>query len=215
MMPTRLSAALLPATLFAGEPFAAVDDPCPTQADDPLSPSAAEEDPDPPGDRLAVALSLHVADCDPPLADWLPGALSAVAAEAGVVGRLSVAVVDDDEMAGLHATYHHDPTTTDVLTFDLTDGGAGGRVDGDVVVCLDEAARQAAARGRPTRDEALLYALHGLLHLAGEDDTDPAGFERMHRREDALLTAAGYGPIFSDGAGPGRDTAPTGGVDPT
>ena len=53
----------------------------------------------------------------------------------------------------------------------------------------------------------------GLLHLLGEDDHDDDAFERMHHREDQLLTAMGLGPVFrsrsADGqAMPGEELIP-------
>jgi probable rRNA maturation factor len=164
-------------------------------------------------DALIVDLNLQVADVDPPLAGWLDTQLARLARLAGATGELAVTVVDDATMADLHERYKNVPGTTDVLTFDLRDepdtpdapdesdpaAGAVPRVEGDVVVCLDEAARQSAARGHPVRVELLLYAVHGLLHLLGEDDQTPEQADRMHRREDALLEAAGFGAVFDTG----------------
>ncbi|MEM6854796.1 MAG: rRNA maturation RNase YbeY, partial [Planctomycetota bacterium] len=70
------------------------------------------------------------------------------------------------------------------------------QIDGDVVICRDEAERQAAVRGHDARVELLLYAVHGLMHLLGEDDLDDANYQRMHEREDRLLTQMGFGPVF-------------------
>jgi hypothetical protein len=53
--------------------------------------------------------------------------------------------------------------------------------------------------------ELLLYALHGMLHLAGFDDRTARGFATMHRTEDDILTRLGVGPVFSaPGKGPSR-----------
>jgi len=80
----------------------------------------------------------------------------------------------------------------------IPDGySAQDHVQGDLVICMDEAARQAVSRGHETRLEVLLYAVHGLLHLLGYDDHNPQDAEAMHRREDELLTAIGYGPVYS------------------
>jgi len=149
-------------------------------------------------------------DVEPPLRGWLARELRRLIT-LGELGPLAVhvRVVDDAEMGRLHERYRGEAGTTDVLTFDLRDQPQEP-IEGDVVVCLDEARRQAARRGHATRLEVLLYALHGLLHLAGEDDHDPAGFERMHRREDELLTAAGHGAVFRPG-----ETAPAGPRPPT
>jgi probable rRNA maturation factor len=67
---------------------------------------------------------------------------------------------------------------------------------GEVVLCVDEAARQAAEQGHTVAEELLLYAVHGLLHLCGYDDRTPADFAVMHAREDEILTHIGVGRLF-------------------
>ena len=177
------------------------------------SPSGDEPEssaPEPPGGEpqddlsesactLTIDIELDVPDCDPPIQGWLAEALMRLAGLAGVSrGRLGLAVVGDDQMSQMHQQYCDIAGTTDVLTFDMRDEAKGNpsAVDGDIVICLDEAARQAKQRGHDVRLEALLYALHGLMHLLGEDDHDEAAYRQMHRREDDLLTRAGFGPLF-------------------
>ena len=143
-----------------------------------------------------VVFNLHTHDTDPPLLGWIQPLLEQTLALAQVAqGQLGVTVVHDPEMTDLHVRYCDKPGTTDVLTFDLRDD-PGDPLEGDVVICLDEAARQASERGHAVRDEVLLYAIHGLMHLLGEDDHDPQAYQRMHQREDELLTALGVGPRF-------------------
>ncbi len=133
------------------------------------------------------------------LADRAAGALAAL----GASGSLRVRLVSDAEMRQAHADYLGDPDTTDVITFDLADGGAsrGEPLDVDLLVCLDEARRQGARRGTDTAREALLYIVHGVLHALGFNDTDEAAAAAMHAREDEVLTAIGVGPVFAP-AGP-------------
>jgi probable rRNA maturation factor len=69
-------------------------------------------------------------------------------------------------------------------------------LDGEVVVCVPHARREARSRGTDPQDELLLYALHGVLHLSGHDDTTPRGYRRMHRLEDRILREIGVGPVF-------------------
>lgn len=156
-----------------------------------------------------VRLDLRTADVRPPLAGWLDRQLARIAALAGLSGgQINLVVVDDRFMRNLHQRYLGASTVTDVLTFDLRDAAQAwpadpeapdgvDRVDADVVICLEEARRQARRRGHDTRTEALLYAVHGMLHLLGERDQDPHGARRMHQREDELLSEAGIGPVFT------------------
>ena len=149
-------------------------------------------------------MSVDVQPCDtcpPGIAAFVTEQLEKLAAAAGVEsGTLSVAVVDDATMSDLHQRYRHEAGTTDVLTFDLRDDPSTQPLEGEVVVCWDEALRQSAAHGHEPRLELLLYCLHGLLHLLGEDDVTPDGYDRMHDREDELLRAVGLPAAFHTAA---------------
>ena len=167
--------------------------------DSPAAQPASPEDQDAATvSSAAVDFSLQTADTQPPAAGWLDTKLLEALKLSGVrTGQLDVTLIDDAEMCRLHAEYCEDPTTTDVLTFDLKAPGApADHVEGDLALCRDEAQRQATARGHDARTELLLYAVHGLMHLLGEDDHDDADYQRMHAREDALLTQMGLGPVF-------------------
>jgi probable rRNA maturation factor len=122
---------------------------------------------------------------------------------------LSVAFVDDAAMTELHGRLLGDPSPTDVLTFDL--GGADparkATVCGELVIDVEHAARAAVEHDTDVRGELMLYLVHGLLHLDGYDDKTPAGFRRMHRREDELLDAFGVGRVFSVGQAAARRRA--------
>ena len=135
---------------------------------------------------------------DPPLGGWIEPLLVQIAHQAGLSeGHLTVALVDDAEMADLNREFRRRDRTTDVLTFDLRQPAGIGPVEADVVICLDEAVRQSRIRGHEVRLEVLLYAVHGLLHLMGYDDADPDESARMHRREDELLVGVGLPAIYA------------------
>ena len=111
--------------------------------------------------------------------------------------ELSLALVSDARMAELHVRFMGIAGPTDVLTFELDHDARGRVTSGEVVVCVPEARRQAKTRGIELRLELLLYALHGMLHLCGFDDRTERGVRTMHRREDDILTALGFGPVFA------------------
>lgn len=131
----------------------------------------------------------------------LTQAIAAWFARSGVRGEFRVAVVNDDRMARLHAQHKGEPATTDVLTFDLSE--EAGTLDTDIVVCADEARRQAHARGHGLAEELALYIVHGILHCTGYDDHDEEGdfgADAMHAREDEILTAIGAGIVYASRA---------------
>jgi len=121
------------------------------------------------------------------------------AALAGEVDRpclLSVAFMDDQESAALHGEHFDDPTTTDVMSFPdgATDPDTGRMQLGDLAICVDVAERQARLRGTTIGEELLLYLLHGLLHLLGYDDVDPADQAEMWQQQRHLLALVGHDP---------------------
>jgi probable rRNA maturation factor len=111
--------------------------------------------------------------------------------------KISFVFVGDDEMADLNEKHLGHQGPTDVLTFDLRDDGSpGGAVEGEIVVSVDTAAREAAARGHSRDAELALYAVHGVLHLLGYDDGTKEQAARMHEVEDRVFTALGLAPVF-------------------
>lgn len=115
----------------------------------------------------------------------------------GAPRELSVMIVTDATMARLHKQFLNIAGPTDVLTFEIERTGKGKVVSGEIVVCLGEARRQARERKIPASHELLLYVVHGMLHLSGFDDVTRAGYEKMHREEDRILTRLGIGQVFS------------------
>ena len=111
-------------------------------------------------------------------------------------GEIRARLIGDAEMAELHGRHMADATTTDVLTFDHAPDAAAP-LDVDLALCVDEARRQADARGGPVERELLLYFIHGALHCMGYDDADEASAAAIHAREDETLTAIGVGPVYA------------------
>jgi probable rRNA maturation factor len=128
---------------------------------------------------------------------WLRARTIDALAHLRCTGEVRVRVISDEEMTQAHERWMNDPTTTDVLTFDM--GTTDRRLDVDIVVCLDEAKRQADARGHEPERELLLYVVHAVLHCLGHDDHDDEAAARMHRLEDATLKAIGVGATYASG----------------
>jgi probable rRNA maturation factor len=135
----------------------------------------------------------------PLLRRYIPRAHAALAARSrrGLPLRdMSIALVNDARMAELHQEFMSIPGPTDVLTFPLDHDARGRVTSGEVVICVPYARRIAKERKIPADREVLLYAIHGMLHLLGYDDRNPAAYRTMHRTEDELLTKLGIGPLF-------------------
>jgi probable rRNA maturation factor len=112
----------------------------------------------------------------------------AVAAEGIKQAEIGILLVDDRRIAKLHGEWFDDPTPTDVITFDLS---AGGALAGDIAVSTETARRMARDLGWTPRQEVAYYVVHGLLHLTGYDDRTPADRRAMRARERAVMKAIG------------------------
>lgn len=113
----------------------------------------------------------------------------AIAALGHGAAEITVAIVDDTEIAALHDRWMGLPDPTDVLTFDLS--GCEGDFAGDIVVSAETAQRVARDLGWQPREEFAYYVVHGLLHLSGFDDVTPGKRRRMRRKEREVMVALG------------------------
>lgn len=170
----------------------------PETAEPPSRQRSGEEGPEDPSDRprrhpLEFDLTDATGRLRPADASWLRDRAAEAGARLGCRGEVRIRIVTDPEMAAAHQRLMGVSGTTDVITSNL---GDGAELDGDLLICLDEAARQASARGHGAREELLLYIVHGLLHCLGHDDHDEAAAARMHALEDQTLEAIGVGAVF-------------------
>ena len=109
--------------------------------------------------------------------------------------RLSVSYVGLDEMARLHIEHMSEPGATDVLSFPMDELRAPAEGEsaepgelGDIVICPDFAAAQAAEAGQPVADELDLLLCHGILHLLGHDHAEPEEHRVMFDLQGQLLS---------------------------
>ena len=105
--------------------------------------------------------------------------------------ELDVRFVGDRAMARANAEFVGHEGTTDVITFsyfDDPDSLFPGEAAVELIICIDAALREGAAREDSSYSrEMVLYFVHGLLHSAGEDDLSPGPRRRMRRREREVL----------------------------
>ncbi len=100
--------------------------------------------------------------------------------------QLGVLLVGEREMIQLNETFLHHAGSTDVITFDYAAGDSSG-LDGELVLCVDEAVRQAKRFRTSWQKELIRYLTHGLLHCLGHDDATPTQRRKMKVVENALV----------------------------
>ncbi|MDR0365439.1 MAG: rRNA maturation RNase YbeY [Bifidobacteriaceae bacterium] len=108
--------------------------------------------------------------------------------------ELAISFVDPATMADLHVRFLDEEGPTDVMSFpmdELRPGDAGSTsaegILGDVVICPDVAAVQAAEAGHSIEDEMLVLATHGILHLLGFDHATEADQKEMYGLQRKLV----------------------------
>ena len=108
--------------------------------------------------------------------------------------RLGITYVGLSEMEQLHIEHMDEPGATDVLSFPMDElrapePGESARPGelGDIVICPEFAAEQAAAAGVSTEAELELLLCHGILHLLGHDHAEPEEHKVMFDLQAQLL----------------------------
>jgi probable rRNA maturation factor len=107
------------------------------------------------------------------------------------------------EVTRVNEAYLGHKGSTDVITFDHLEARAGwppagaGTAEhrgnakealwGEIFISMDDALAQAGLYRTTWQTELARYAIHGVLHLVGYDDTHPSRRRRMKREEDRLL----------------------------
>jgi len=110
--------------------------------------------------------------------------------------ELGITLVDLDRMTTLHEDWMHEPGPTDVLSFPIdelrstpADVTPEPGVLGDIVLCPEFAASQAASSGRSLDEELQFLTTHGTLHLIGHDHATSAEYDEMFALQDTLLAS--------------------------
>lgn len=103
---------------------------------------------------------------------------------------VSIAFVSSREMRKLNRIHRGKDKVTDVLSFCLNDD----ELLGEVLICYDQAARQARELGHSTKDEVVFLIAHGLLHLLGHDHEKSREAKRMLILQTRILESLGIDP---------------------
>ncbi|MCX8155663.1 MAG: rRNA maturation RNase YbeY [Verrucomicrobiae bacterium] len=104
----------------------------------------------------------------------------------GAAADLCVHLVSSARMARLNEHFLGHTGPTDVITFDLSEGEPGW-LYGEIFICPRVALAQAHEYACAWQEELMRYFIHGVLHLLGHDDQNPAARRRMKAAENRAL----------------------------
>ena len=110
--------------------------------------------------------------------------------------ELSLALVDDEEIARLNEEYLGHSGPTNVISFPMQEGdfsGVNPDLLGDVVISADTVQTQADQLGFSFDEMLDFYLIHGILHLVGFDhEAGGEEADRMEARNLELWRALGH-----------------------
>ncbi|MFN3919664.1 MAG: rRNA maturation RNase YbeY [Methylohalobius sp.] len=116
-----------------------------------------------------------------------------IAALEGKPAEVSLAIVDEAEIAALNRRFRHREGPTNVLSFPFeAPAGVPLRFLGDVVICAPVVRREAVAQNKPETAHFAHMVVHGVLHLRGFDHLTPEQAEVMETREREILAHLGF-----------------------
>lgn len=143
-----------------------------------------------------VVVQFPAADPDLPgeaqVIDWVHAALAAVP-DGAPAGEVVVRAEGVDAMADLNAEFRGKEAPTNVLAFPAElPPGPWEPALGDVVICPEVVAREAAEQGKPEVAHWAHMVVHGTLHLLGFDHQEAAEAAIMEDLERRVLARLGY-----------------------
>lgn len=98
--------------------------------------------------------------------------------------EISLSLLKSAEIKKLNQVYRHKNKVTDVLSFVL----AENNILGEVLICVDQAKKQAKAKGHSLDQEIKILAIHGILHLLGYDhEISEAHYIKQTKMEEKIL----------------------------
>lgn len=143
---------------------------------------------------MAIILDLQLATttADVPtqaqFQQWLDAAVLPFQAEAEVTIR----VVDEAESQQLNFDYREKDKPTNVLSFPFQQPpGMELPLLGDLVICAQVVAKEAAEQSKPLAAHWAHMVVHGCLHLLGFDHINDADAEEMEAEEILILQSLG------------------------
>ncbi len=114
--------------------------------------------------------------------------------------EISLLIVDANESQRLNNEYRQLNKATNVLSFEMQlPEDMALPLQGDIVICADVLAKEAAEQNKTLHDHWAHIVIHGLLHLQGYDHIEEAEAQQMENLEITLLQQLGinnpYGTV--------------------
>jgi probable rRNA maturation factor len=115
-------------------------------------------------------------------------------------GEVGVVLCDDAHIRDLNRIWRGKDQATNVLSFPARKLSEGVALHfGDIVLAYESLVREAKAEGKTTEAHLSHLAVHGMLHLLGEDHENDRNAEAMENREKKILARLGIADPYANG----------------
>lgn len=131
--------------------------------------------------------------------EYMNRALGEALAKEGVYGdrgQVSLTIVSPEEIQQLNREYRQVNRVTDVLSFPQYVSPDEIPADsmyllGDVVICMEQAVKQAEEYGHSIQRELVYLFVHSIFHLFGYDHMEEEEKQAMREAEEAVMKQIG------------------------
>ena len=110
-------------------------------------------------------------------------------------GEIAIRLVDAEEGRELNKEYRGKDYATNVLSFPYEIEPV---VMGDLVICPEVVAREAAEQNKALEAHYAHMTVHGMLHLQGWDHEEDDEAQEMENEEREILAARGYPDPYAE-----------------
>ena len=100
---------------------------------------------------------------------------------------LTVIFISRQKIQALNKQYLHRSYATDVLAFDLSSQKKKNVISGDIFISTDAVLQNARVFKNNSKQELVLYMVHGILHLLGYDDHSPSDIKKIRAKEREVM----------------------------
>ncbi|MFC1479001.1 rRNA maturation RNase YbeY [Planctomycetota bacterium] len=105
--------------------------------------------------------------------------------------RVTIVCVNENEICHYNKEFFDRDEVTDVISVNMDEQFEEGYLWGEIYVSTETAQKESEKRGALWEEEAYFYIVHGLLHLAGFEDTTDDELQKMWDIQIDLLEQCG------------------------